>query len=345
MKWLKKWSFLILLTGVGLIYLSAVDHWQVYAESFDRTKLFCQRMLYGVRAFPGNVVESSGGGVPNGTLADGAGTMAAGTGNTVDPGSSDGQNGENQNKEDQNTEEQQEEGLREGDPKEDRGDPSDQDRKDSHRTEDGFWDGSDPVYMTVEDDYFGDAVFIGDSRTVGLHEYGGLEEIAAFYASKGLTVYKLFDADIVQVPGQRKNLTIEDALLNNEFKKIYLMVGINEMGTGTVETFAAKYKEVVDHLLELQPDAILYIQGILKVTTERSKQGDYINNEGIVARNEALAGLADNRRIFYLDVNPMICDDTGGVVSSYTTDGVHLKAQYIQIWKDYLKEHAIDLGE
>lgn len=339
-KWLKKWSFLILLAGMGLVYLSAVDHWKVYAESIDRARKSCQRLLYGEPAFSGNVVASTGGGALDGNLAEGAGGVVNGNGNGEDSWTMDGQTGEEQSGEAQNGEAQPGD-IANGS----YGDPSGEDGRDSHRTEDGFWDGSDPVYMTVEDDYFADAVFIGDSRTVGLHEYGGLEEIAAFYASKGLTVYRLFTAEIVEVPGRRQKLSIEDALLNNEFKKIYLMVGINEMGTGTVETFTAKYKEVVDHLLELQPNAILYIQGILKVTAERSKQGDYINNEGIVARNEALAELADNRRIFYLDANPLICDDTGGMVPSYTADGVHLKAQYIQLWKDYLKEHAIDLGE
>lgn len=218
-----------------------------------------------------------------------------------------------------------------------------QDSGDDDEESSGFGDGGDPVYMTVEDDYFADAVFIGDSRTVGLYEYGGLEEISAFYASTGLTVYKIFSAEIVEVPGQRQKITIEEALNENQFKKIYLMIGINEMGMGTVETFTTRYKEVVDHLLELQPEAIVYIQGILKVTTERSKKGDYINNEGIVARNEALSELADNVRIFYLDVNPLICDDTGGMEPSYTFDGVHLKAKYVEIWKDYLKSHAIDL--
>ncbi len=196
-------------------------------------------------------------------------------------------------------------------------------------------------YAAVEDDYFADAVFIGDSRTVGLFEYGGLEETAAFYASKGLTVYKMFEAQIVDVPGERKKVTVEEALQQNSFGKIYLMIGINEMGTGTVESFLEKYQEVVDHLRELQPDAVIYLQAIIKVTSERSAQGDYINNEGIIARNEGIAKLADNEKIFFLDVNPLVCDETGGMIPDYTFDGVHLKAKYIGIWKDYLKSHAI----
>ena len=80
----------------------------------------------------------------------------------------------------------------------------------------------------------------------------------------------------------------------------------------------------------------------MKVTTERSEQGDYITNEGIEARNAEIAKLADDRKIFFLDVNPLICDETGGMVASYTYDGVHLKARYIPIWLDFLKEHAVE---
>ena len=197
------------------------------------------------------------------------------------------------------------------------------------------------VYHSVDDSYFDDAVFIGDSRTVGMYEYSGLEETSTFYASTGLTIYKMFDSAIVSVPGQKKKITVEEALLEKQFAKIYLMIGINEMGTGTVESFMKTYGEAVQHLRELQPDAIIYLQAIMKVTTERSEQGDYITNEGIDARNEEIAKLADDKTIFYLDVNPYICDETGGMVASYTYDGVHLKAQYIPIWLDFLKEHAI----
>lgn len=343
MKWIKKWSFLILLFGVGLIYLAAVDRWQTYAETYGRVKQFCRRFIGEEEEFFGNSGEDSGGKgaweeAPDGAedeAPDGSGDKAPdGSEDKAPDGSGEEGNGAKQS-----------EVLEEPGQDAENAGAAGQPGGEGHVTEDGFWDGSDPVYMTVEDDYFSDAVFIGDSRTVGMLDYGGLEDIAAFYASKGMTVYKLFDAQIVDVPGQIQKQTVEEALLGNSFRKIYLMVGINEMGMGTVETFIEKYKEVVDRLLELQPDAILYIQAILKVTTERSEKGDYINNEGIIARNEELAKLADNKRIFFLDANPSICDETGGMEPTYTFDGVHLKAQYIEIWKNYLKEHAIKLGD
>lgn len=196
-------------------------------------------------------------------------------------------------------------------------------------------------YQTVEDDYFADALFIGDSRTVGMYEYGGLQDISTFYASTGLSVHKLFTAKIVEVPGQKKKITVEEALSNRQFAKIYLMIGINEMGTGTAEGFLEKYAESVAHIRELQPDAVIYLQSIMQVTAERSGQGDYVTNEGIDIRNEGIAALADNEKIFYLDVNEAVCDEEGVMVPDYTYDGVHLKAQYLSLWKDYLKTHAV----
>lgn len=195
-------------------------------------------------------------------------------------------------------------------------------------------------YMTVDETWFDDALFIGDSRTVGMSEYGALTN-ATFYASTGLTVYKLFTAEIVPVEGGRQKITIEEALQERRFAKIYLMIGINEMGTGTVETFMEKYTEVVAKLQELQPDAIIYLQAIMRVSSERSAKGDYISNEGINLRNEEIAKLADNEKIFYLDVNSVICDEEGGLEKSYTFDGVHLMAKYVSIWKQFLMEHAV----
>ena len=45
-------------------------------------------------------------------------------------------------------------------------------------------------FHAVDAGYFSDAVFIGDSRTVGLHDYGGLDD-STFYATVGMNVYNL----------------------------------------------------------------------------------------------------------------------------------------------------------
>jgi len=195
-------------------------------------------------------------------------------------------------------------------------------------------------FTQVDENYFADALFIGDSRTVGLGEYSGMEQ-TTFYASTGLTVYKVFDTQYIPVPGSKEKMDLETALRQKQFGKIYFMIGINEMGTGTVDSFMAEYEAVIEHLRELQPDAIIYVQAIMRVTTERSEKGDYIHNQGIDERNERISQLADNQNIFYLDVNPQISDETGGMNQSYTFDGVHLKAEYIPVWTDYLASHAI----
>lgn len=314
-KWIKKWSFLLAFLLCGTCYLTMLGGWKVYGKELNRIREKCEK-AYGM--------DSQG--QESGSAENGAGPTEGLNTKLLAVQRSAAQYSAIQRSIPQYSAAQMPWGA--GLLLADAQSPED---LDAHA----------PLYQTVEDDYFADAVFIGDSRTVGMFEYGGLEETSTFYASKGLTIYKLFDAKIVGTEGKKKKITIEEALSDRQFSKIYLMVGINEMGTGTVDTFLAKYKEAVEHLQELQPAAIIYIQGIIKVTSERSGEGDYITNEGIEARNQGLELLADGEKVYYLDVNPLICDETGGMVESYTYDGVHLKAQYIPIWKDFLKSHAI----
>lgn len=386
MKWLKKWGYFILLTGSGIVYLTCVDHWQVYAEPLQKVQNWYYELLFAAGGqaedtwVPGDGSISGGSGSINGENAGSGGEAEsmsgsmAGNGDMENVGGrnqGEGSTGSNFGRTSGNTGSYTEGMTGSGNTGNQPGSMTGSGNTGSYAegmtgsgntgNRPGGITGSGNIgtapngpggdfgetvfpevqYMSVEDDYFADAVFIGDSRTVGMFEYGGLEEISTFYASTGLTVYKMFDSDIVSVPGERKKITVEEALQQNSFAKIYLMIGINEMGTGTVESFLEKYQEVVVHLQELQPDAIIYLQAIIKVTAKRSSQGDYITNEGIIARNEGIAKLADNVKIFFLDVNPEVCDESGGMIPDYTFDGVHLKAKYIEIWKDYLKSHAI----
>lgn len=197
-------------------------------------------------------------------------------------------------------------------------------------------------FVPVDNSYFTDALFIGDSRTVGLQEYSTVSQ-ADYYAATGLTVYKALESKFITLDGMEDKLTLEEALSKRKYGKIYIMLGINEMGTGTVDTFIEKYTEIIDTIRELQPEALIFIQGIMQVTTKYSEASDYIHIEDIAERNERLALLADGRQILYLDINPLLCDENGGLHEVYTNDGVHLKAEFIFVWVDFLKKYGIIL--
>lgn len=198
----------------------------------------------------------------------------------------------------------------------------------------------EPQFVTVDESYFDDALFIGDSRTVGLYEYAGLEERADFFCKTSLTIWTVLEKPIVKNE-EGKSITVEEALQEKRYGKIYLMLGINELGRGNTELFMEQYKKVVERIRELQPDAVLFVEGIMRVAGEKSSTDPIFNNANINERNENIARLANNKDIFYIDVNEAVCDEFGDLVAEYTFDQIHLKAAYYELWKQFLLEHGI----
>ena len=137
----------------------------------------------------------------------------------------------------------------------------------------------EPLEFThVDKEYFADAVFIGDSRTQGLYEYSNLADVATFYSKTSLTVYNLFEKPKDFIREGDEKLTLEQALSRHQFKKVYLMIGINEMGTGTPESFFEAYARAVYKIRELQPDAIIFVQGIMRVAGQKNASDPVFNN-------------------------------------------------------------------
>lgn len=194
-----------------------------------------------------------------------------------------------------------------------------------------------PAFTTVSDEYFEDACFIGDSRTVGISQYAGINA-AAFLCKTSLSIY---DFDKPKITYNNEKTSVKEVLENESFSKIYLMVGINECGRGTPESFYEYYKEVIGQIRALQPEALIFIEGNLYVTKEKSDNNASINNENISVRNSLISGLANHKDIFYIDINESPLCEGGSLLPAYTWDQVHIKAQYYDIWKEFLMSHAI----
>lgn len=192
-------------------------------------------------------------------------------------------------------------------------------------------------FTTAADEYFDDACFIGDSRTVGISTYSGIEN-ATFLCKTSLSIY---DYEKPKVTYEDEKMSIRDVLTQKQFAKIYLMVGINECGIGTPQSFYEHYRDVINDIRKLQPDALIFIQANLFVTKQKSDEDTVITNENIAERNALIATLANQKDIFYIDINESsLCED-GALVPDYTWDQVHIKAQYYPLWKDFLLSHAI----
>ena len=191
--------------------------------------------------------------------------------------------------------------------------------------------------QTVGKEYFDDALFIGDSRTVGISEYGDLNN-AIFFANTGMSVYNVFEKN-VSVP-QVGKLKLEQLLTYKKFGKIYIMLGINELGYNQEKTLK-KYKDLLKFVQEKQSNAIIYIEANLHVTAERSNKDKTINNININKINNEISKLADNEKIFFIDVNEKFDDENGNLSSNYTQDNVHIYAKYYKEWSEWLSQNAV----
>lgn len=185
----------------------------------------------------------------------------------------------------------------------------------------------DEERMAQLQDFFADTLFIGDSRTVGLQQYAGVSS-ADFFALTGMSV---FDAFKNQADTRYGKLTLEQLLQKRQYSRIYLMLGINELGY-KLSSIEKKYDEVVVQVQTLQPQAQLWLQANLHVTRARSEKDAVFNNTAINNLNESIRAIAQNRGAGWLDVNPVFDDAGGDLDSAYTFDHTHVLGKYYKYW-------------
>ncbi len=197
-----------------------------------------------------------------------------------------------------------------------------------------------PSDTVVDSSYFSDALFIGDSRTEGFFLYTGLENVDAYY-SKGLNVETIFEDKLVKDGNQK--LTVIEALEKKQYAKIYIMFGVNELGWAFDYLFEEKYAELVDAIIEKQPEAVIYVQNILPISAARSEEDTIYNNDRVNQFNALIEDMCASRpQVIYLDVASCMRDETGALPEGASNDGVHCTKEYCIIWLDYLKANTFE---
>lgn len=196
-------------------------------------------------------------------------------------------------------------------------------------------DDSAAVYdgAAMKDD-FSDACFIGDSRTLGL----GLncdKAKADFYASQGLNISSALTDQVIEL--QNGNMgTVLEAVAQREYKRIFIMFGINELGWPYPENFVEKYEELIEGIKAAQPNAAIYVQSILPVAASAVNNDAVFTNENINAFNAYVEQAANETGVNYLDINGYFKDNSGMLPEDAAADGIHFVRDYCLKWIDLL---------
>ena len=196
-----------------------------------------------------------------------------------------------------------------------------------------------PASDPVEDSYFDDVAFVGDSRTDGFRLYSGLERGTYFYVT-GETVSSAVEQQNWKTDSGRK-ISLADAVASSGCGKIYLMLGVNELGWNGTEIFRSRAETLVQKLLADAPESELVIQSLLPVTASQDEKGSYVNNQRILAYNQVWMELSQQYGCPYLNVAEALTDENGCLPEELSFDGVHLNRAGCGRWLDYLRTHSV----
>lgn len=189
--------------------------------------------------------------------------------------------------------------------------------------------------------WFDDAVFVGDSRVGGFQLTAGVWN-AEYITFAGMDVGKFFTYSLK--PEGEPVYTANDALrdLGTNYKKVYIGLGLNELGWSYYSAYYNKLCEIIDTIRSYNPDADIYLMTVLPVSEQRSKQVSYETLENVDLMNNRIKQAAVEKQVYFVDVDTAFRDAKGYLPEGYSTDGVHLNREPNGILRDYLLTHTVE---
>lgn len=186
--------------------------------------------------------------------------------------------------------------------------------------------GNNSAGPEIDEEFFSNALFIGDSITEGISAYG-LLDASNILAAKGLTISKA-----------EKEM---DTIVKRHPEKIYILLGSNDLLYGMdSEEFSSDYIEFIQHIKDKLPETKIYIQSIFPVSRNIEIEKPLLSNSRIDEFNVNLKKKAEAQGIGYIDISSLLKDGSGIMNKEYTSDGIHVKYKFYSIWLDCVKNNS-----
>ncbi|MFF2090883.1 SGNH/GDSL hydrolase family protein [Paenibacillus sp. NPDC058174] len=160
-------------------------------------------------------------------------------------------------------------------------------------------------------------VFIGDSIT----EHFPLSEMLQ---SKDM----IYNRGIAGFTASELLKHLQVMLYDLEPRKVFLMIGTNDMGKGAdPDSIAIRIEKICEEIQKKLPQAELLIESVYPVNEQAAAAPFGIearSNDKIIALNERIKDICARKQLTYIAVFPQLIDENGKLDESFTTDGLHL---------------------
>ena len=206
-----------------------------------------------------------------------------------------------------------------------------------------------PIEHPVKAAWFDDAVFVGDSITVKLDYYcEDTEDLGKvqFFCAESLgynnAQWELDDPNAVHPYYRGEQYLTENCAEVTGASKVFLMLGMNDIGTYGVDGTLDACKSLVEKIRSHTPDVKIYLESVTPMIKEA--QSDVLNNTEIDKFNVKLKEFSEQNDCKYLDINSVMRDSSGALKPDYCSDiegmGIHFTNDACNLWVEYLKNNV-----
>lgn len=132
------------------------------------------------------------------------------------------------------------------------------------------------------------------------------------------------------------------AITKGRPRKIFLLIGINDVARGTsADTIVKRIEKIVRRIKKETPRTKIYIQSLLPVNDQFGKFGGHTSRGNVVLEvNRQLAKLAQNESATYIDLYSHFKNkDDEKLNPEYTNDGLHLLGKGYILWKKIVSKY------
>ena len=213
-----------------------------------------------------------------------------------------------------------------------------------------------PGNLRVEDGFFNDTLFVGDSVTRKLELYvrnqrkknPELLGDARFFSIPSLGSGNL------KKPVSRKSahpklngqkMLLEDAVVACKAKKLYIMLGMNDIAIYGIQGSVDNMMTLIGKVRERTPGVEIFVESV--TPRVRGKDQKTLNNANIERYNRLLCETIEKSglpNLWFVDVASVLRGEDGTLPRKYCSDpgvqGIHFTDAACEIWLDYLYTHT-----